>query len=210
MRSSSRDFFVVAGFATVTRENVCFSLLADSFTFSLARISSSCHTELSPRPRNFRSASLGCHLVRDVEVSNHVSSLRVSSTRGLQRHHLVLQRVSDARARPGLPYLFRSFGITRGLRLMIHVREFPPSMRPFSNRPHLFRNGVDPFASWVSSRDFSRNESRARSKRATPSAASSAGLLAKPSRRFFIPFLFGLLARESGDVEQLQARRPVR
>jgi len=31
---------------------------------------------------------------------------------------------------------------------MIHAREFPLSVRPFSNRAHLLRNVLDPFASW--------------------------------------------------------------
>jgi len=111
---------VVAGFAAVTRENVCFSLAAGSKKNSLTRFCSTCHAELSPRPRDFRPEL-------SLEFSNHVSSPRVAPKKGLQRHHLVLQRVSDARARPGLPYLFRS----AVLPATIHAREFPQSMRPF-------------------------------------------------------------------------------
>jgi len=212
--SSYRDFFGIAGFATVTRENACISLFAGSKKFSLARIFSSCHTELSPRPRDFRFETSD-----EISISNHVSSLRVSPKRGLQRRHLVLQRVSDARARPGLPYLFRSSRLaplTASGFLVPNVRRddpcagVPAAHATFFNSENFFRKLSSFLPRVFSFRDFSRNDSRARSKRATPSAASSAGLLAKPSRRFFIPFLFGLLARESGDVEQLQARRPVR
>jgi hypothetical protein len=101
------------------RKRVHFALCRLGKGISLKITRSSCHTELSPRPRDLR-----FEISDEISVSNHVSSLRVSPTRGLQRRHLVLQRVSDARARPGLPYLFRSL-------LMIRARVFPLSTRPF-------------------------------------------------------------------------------
>jgi hypothetical protein len=108
---------------------------------------------------------------------------------------------SDARARPELPYLLRTSrpSLRTAVRLftqMHHAREFPLSVtRSPCGEPHL--------AMWP---ELFFGE-------AVPSAAPSAEPLARLCAAFFFLFFsLGLATknRESGDVEQLRARRPER
>lgn len=81
---------------------------------------------LADLPRRAES-SPACSSLRALsESKNHVSLLQVALKKGPQRRHLVLQHVSDARARPELPYLFR-FSSGRAERL--RARREPEKQR---------------------------------------------------------------------------------
>lgn len=103
---------------------------------------------------------------------------------------------SDARARPELPYLLRSSqpsfrSAAWFFTEMSHARVFPLSVTDAAS--------CDATSAFIEG--------------AVPSAASSAEPLARLCAAFFFPVFsppFGRTLRESGDVEQLRARRPVR